>query len=148
MHASMLISHTMKEIAELIDPATDIVINMEARFIRDMAEFLNGYHMEESVRVLLLGCYVLLRSSLQSHDLVEKEPSRLTKHVLDGDYLQSLYFDYALRHKALDLIKALANVYKTLQIRRIEGKPMDYLLAAEIQQFVMKRYVQVTYEVI
>jgi hypothetical protein len=148
MSASLLISQTMNQLKKQLSQEAGIAIEMDTRWVRDMAEFLNEYDMEDDRRECILGCYILLRLSLQCHDGVGKDEQQLTKRILDGDYLQSLYFEYALRYKAMDLLRSLATVHKSLQIRRIEGKPADYLLGTAIQQFVTRRYAQVTYEVI
>jgi len=148
MSTSQLMTQTFKQLTEQLAPDAGIAIEVNTRWVKEMAHFLNEYDMDDARRQCILGCYVLLRLSLQSHGDVQEEDEQLTRKILDGDYLQSSYYEYALANQSLDLLAALAPVLKTIHIRRIEGKPADFILPTAIHQFVTYRYSKVAYEVI
>ncbi|WP_018759562.1 hypothetical protein [Paenibacillus terrigena] len=148
MSTSQLMTQTFEQLMQQLAPDAGIAIEVNTRWVKEMAHFLNEYDMDDARRQCILGCYVLLRLSLQSHGDVQEEKLELTRKILDGDYLQSIYYEYALANHAMDLLNALAPVIKTIHIRRIEGKPAEFILPTAIHQFVTYRYSKAAYEVI
>ncbi|MFD0620673.1 hypothetical protein ACFQZR_24710 [Paenibacillus sp. GCM10027629] len=148
MNTSQLMTQTFEQLKQQLAPEAGIAIALDTRWVKEMAHFLNEYDVDDARRQCILGCYVLLRLSLQSHGDVQEEKQELTRKILDGDYLQSIYYEYALANHAMDLLNALAPVIKTIHIRRIEGKPAEFILPTAIHQFVTYRYSKAAYEVI
>ncbi|XOS90533.1 hypothetical protein ACLMAB_16600 [Brevibacillus laterosporus] len=71
----------------------------------------------------------------------------MTKDILDGDYLQSFYYEYACKHGEKELVNFLAPILKQIQIRLIQGKSIERILFQRIEKFLAKTDQQVTYEV-
>ncbi|WP_028543841.1 hypothetical protein [Paenibacillus taiwanensis] len=156
-----LLQETNQLLMQELPAQTGIHLNAGADepILLDMAEVLVGYDMEQQDRRVLLGCYWLLLQSIRSHDHLPTHPDHVGRGVLDGDFLQSFYLQFALRHGFVDLIADLAKTMKLVQIRRAEGsRTIETQLHQRLCRFVSKRYLrrykstqrfkQVTYDVI
>lgn len=139
---------TMEMLQSELAPDACIAMEIEGRWVEEMAYYLSTYAMEEHERICILGSYVLLRLACQCHEGLRADEEQLTKRILDGDYLQSLYYQFATRFQQFELLSAIAPVHKKVHIRRVEGKSADYLLQTAFQKYVARRYTQVAYEVI
>ncbi|MGZ9586374.1 adenylate kinase and related kinase [Paenibacillus marinisediminis] len=123
-----------------------------------MADILTSYEMEQRDQCVLLGCYWLLLQAMRSHEQLPSDPQAAARAVLDGDFLQSFYLQFALRHQFLDLVTDLASTIKEIQIRRAEKTRCNDLLYQRFVSFVKEQYSrrhippqrfkQVTYDVI
>ncbi|BFH17709.1 adenylate kinase and related kinase [Paenibacillus melissococcoides] len=145
-----LMKDTIQMLEQELPPLAGIRITAgsDERYLSDMARTLDAYDMTAQERRVLLGCYWLLRQAMRTHHHVPQDKRLAGKAVLDGDFLLSLYYQFAARHGLTELIADMATVNKRIQIRRAEGKGTDSELHRQMSRFLMKRYKQVAYEVI
>lgn len=123
-----------------------------------MADIFNAYEIDQQDRCIILGCYWLLLQAMRTHRNLPQDPQAAARAVLDGDFLQSFYLQFAMRHKHTDLIIHLAPVLKQIQIKQAEGTYSHDLLTPQLYSYISKRYSrrhmtpkrykQVTYDVI
>ncbi|WP_223067102.1 hypothetical protein [Paenibacillus caui] len=88
-----------------------------------------------SARILALYFTIVLAME-RHHACHEAAPDSLTRQVLDGDYLYSLYLQMALKWKEYDFVSVLAPYIKKIQLKRAEGRPQDDLLLQGIACFM------------
>ncbi|MCM3338592.1 MULTISPECIES: hypothetical protein [Paenibacillus] len=145
-----LIMETGRLLTQEMPPEAGIrlTVGSDEHFLLDMASALHAYDMEPDERRALLGCYWLLRQAMRTHQHVPAEEQLAGKTVLDGDFLMSMYYQFAVRHGQMKLVIDLATTNKRIQIRRAEGNTTDMLLHQRICRFLAKHYKQVAYEVI
>lgn len=124
-----------------------------------MADNLSAYEMEHRDRCVILGSYWLLLQAIHTHrNLSQQDPQEIARAVLDGDFLQSFYLQFAMRHQHTDLVIHLAPVLKQIFIKQAEGNYSHDLLTPQLYSYISKRYSrrhmtpkrykQVTYDVI
>ncbi|MCY9759445.1 adenylate kinase and related kinase [Paenibacillus alvei] len=140
-----LLNQTSNLLTQHLPPITGIQLTAETDeyWLLDTARMLNAYEMEQHERQVLLGCYWLLRQALRTHQHVPEEEQLAGKAVLDGDFLLSLYYQFAVRHGMTQLIIELATTNKRIQIRRVEGAASDMMLHQRMGRFVAAHYKQV-----
>ena len=105
-----------------------------------MANLITLYDIEHHDRCVLLGCYWLLLQAMRTHEHLPHEPQATARAVLDGDFLQSFYLQFAMRHQCTDLISTLAPDLKLMQIRRAEGSQEGETLHMLFSSYLAKRY--------
>lgn len=140
-----LLNQTSDLLAQHLPPITGIQLaaGTDEHMLLDMARMLNAYDMQQQERQVLLGCYWLLRQALRTHQHVPQDEQLAGKAVLDGDFLLSLYYQFAVRYGMTQLIIDLATTNKRIQIRRVEGAASDMMLHQRMGRFVSTHYKQV-----
>ncbi|WP_232695976.1 hypothetical protein [Brevibacillus daliensis] len=142
-----MIRETLQQIEEQLAPEAFLQVKGETRLLEEMATLLQSSTLPHERKQTILGCYALLTAAYAKHSKLSYQNPELAKEIIDGDYLQSFYYEYAFNHGERELVLYLAPVMKQIQIKKLEGKPTDRLLLNKMKSFVDKVDRQVTYEV-
>lgn len=143
-----LVQETIQMLQHALSQEAQVTLTPDYRAVNNMAQLIGSYQIDCAERMHLLGCFILLHMSLNKHHGLNLTDGQLTKHILDGDYLCSMYYDLALKWRNFDLLTFLAPVHKQIQISRVQGDKKEYLLSQRFQQFLTKSYVRVNNEAI
>lgn len=110
-----------------ISPETGIQAGIRDEDVRPLVLLLKQYDMPAERGQRLLSIYVAIKLALSYHGGCNESVSgeMLTRKVLNGDYLYSLYIQLCLEWREIDLLSQLAPVIKQIQIRRADGKAED-----------------------
>ncbi|MEF2966225.1 hypothetical protein V3851_10320 [Paenibacillus sp. M1] len=121
-----------------VSPTTGIQIRISVEEARPFAVLLEQYDMPPLRRQRLLSIYFAIKLALRRHGGCSSSDTgeTLTRKVLDGDYLYSLYIQLCLKWEEIDLLSLLAPVIKQMQIKRFEGKPEDDRLLKGLELFL------------
>lgn len=122
---TQLITKTIRQLHRELSPEAAISLDQSEYLARDLAEELSRTGMPEERKIAILGCYMILQLALKRHSGLKADDPDLTKRVLDGDYLLSFYYDFALLHNETELTEFLASVNKQIQIQQALGLPVQ-----------------------
>ncbi|WMT41540.1 hypothetical protein RE628_03095 [Paenibacillus sp. D2_2] len=112
-----------------ISPETGIHLELRQEDILPMVRVLNQYDLTPVRKQRHLSIYIAIKLALQSHAASNGcTGEMLTRKVLNGDYLYSLYVQLCLKWDEQDLLTHLAPIVKRIQIKHVEGNPKDTLL--------------------
>ncbi|MHA0857091.1 hypothetical protein [Paenibacillus sp. CMAA1364] len=100
------------------------------------ASLLTRYELTDDRRLHLSVLYIVLHIATIRHKNCDFSDPDLTRKVLDGDYLYSLYIQLALQYKEFDLITFLAPRIKKWQIQWAEGDSEVELLSHTFEQYL------------
>lgn len=130
MNKYELIQDAFHMLQREISPDTGIELNMPCEEAEEMASLLFEYGFPALRSTRLLSIYIAIKLALLRHSDCDGSLSgeKLTRSVLDGDYLYSFYVQLCLQWNENDLLVHLAPVIKQIQIRRIEGASYDDVL--------------------
>lgn len=135
MH-TQLMNETFLILQTECSPAAKIVLDIDRADLLVAESLLNRYDLEHERRVHILTLYTLLKLATSRHKDCHYSDPNLTRKVLDGDYLYSLYIQLALQFKEFDLISFLAPHIKKWQIIWAEGHSEVELLPTCLEQFL------------
>ncbi|QDX92904.1 hypothetical protein EEL32_21820 [Brevibacillus laterosporus] len=141
------IRESLQKLEKQMSPQACITLDVDRRLLEEMRHLLDSFELSSARKEHIFGCYVLLQAAFRKHKKLTIENPSLTKDILDGDYLQSFYYEYAFQHGERDLVNFLAPVLKQIQIRKIQGKSTERILLQRMEKFLTKTDQQVTYEV-
>lgn len=104
-----LLQDTIDLLRSHIDSGTDIDwMEMDNRPVRDIADMLNAYELAYSRKMTVLACCILIHTALNKHGKLQaKDNERLTRMLLDGDYLTGLMYRIAVKRKEWKLLSRL-----------------------------------------
>ncbi|ARF68069.1 hypothetical protein B7C51_09855 [Paenibacillus larvae subsp. pulvifaciens] len=137
---TQLITKTIRQLHKELSPEAAIVLDQTEYLARDLAEQLSRTGMPEERKIAVLGCYIVLQLALERHSGLQADNPGLTKRILDGDYLLSFYYDFAILHKETGLTEFLASVNKNIQIQQALGLPLqDRLLYHHFCMYLAKQ---------
>ncbi|MNZ59747.1 hypothetical protein D3C78_777940 [compost metagenome] len=121
-----------------ISPEAGIHLNLLEDDVQPMTDLLEQYDLHQLRARRLLSIYIAIKVALLRHSSCDRTITgeALTRLVLDGDYLYSLYLQLCLEWNEYDLITHLAPVIKQIQIKRIDGKPDDDKLLKAFELFL------------
>ncbi|MCR8645284.1 hypothetical protein NV379_21745 [Paenibacillus sp. N1-5-1-14] len=143
-----LLLDTIQMLQDSLSQEAKVTLTPDYRALHNMVQLIESYQMEGLQRQHVLGCYILLHMSLMKHQGLSLADGQLTKHILDGDYLCSMYYDLAMKWELFGLLTFLAPVHKQIQISRVQGDKKDFLLTQRFQQYLNKNYARVSDEAI
>lgn len=101
-----------------------------------MSSFLNSYDFAYMRKLHLLTLYTVLSLATKRHQDCHYADPNLTRRILDGDYLYSLYIQLALQFDEYDLISYMAPRIKKWQIKGAEGHSNEESLFTYLEQFL------------
>lgn len=139
-----LLGETVAMLRQYIDNETAIAIEAEDsdELLQDVVRLLHMYNLAASRKIHILGCFMLMRQAVCRHrDLALEDNESLTRSILSGDYLFSLYYRLGMKGKEWRLLQHLAPFYKKVQISMFECKavgPMMRELREELRGYLDK----------
>ncbi|AJS61051.1 hypothetical protein [Paenibacillus sp. IHBB 10380] len=101
-----------------------------------MSSLLNSYDFVYTRKIHLLTLYAVLSLATKRHQDCSYTDPNLTRKILDGDYLYSLYIQLALQFDEYDLISYMAPRIKKWQIKGAEGHSNEASLFTYLEQFL------------
>ncbi|MDO3411438.1 hypothetical protein QWJ34_16855 [Saccharibacillus sp. CPCC 101409] len=129
------IREALERLEAEIDPVTRIRLNPERAVLDEALSAFERRGIEPLRRSRLLAVYILLSSALERHAApLALEDADLTRRILDGDYLYSLYIQYTLKCKEEPLLKAMSPFVKKIQIARALGRTGEIRLLPVFEQ--------------
>ncbi|MNE13831.1 hypothetical protein D3C76_123080 [compost metagenome] len=110
-----------------ISPETGIHLNLLEDDLLPMTKLFDHFDLQELRARRLLSIYIAIKFALLRHSGCDESVTgeALTRMILDGDYLYSLYIQLCLSWNEYDLITHLAPVIKQIQIERMDSKYVD-----------------------
>lgn len=113
-----------------ISPETGIILDLKEEDVLPLIDLLQQYPLSPHRQHRLLSIYIAIKFALLRHECCTESASgeQLTRSVLDGDYLYSLYMQLGLKWEEYDLLTHLASLIKRIQINQVEGTPVEDLL--------------------
>lgn len=140
-----LMYDTIAMLQKHIDPDTDITFNKEVadEIIQDILHLIQSSELERARKITLLSCCILIRVSLTKHrELTLQENIGLTRDILDGDYLISLYYKLIEKRKEWKLVYHLAPFHKRMVMAALKGKSVQSVMKElhdEIRTYLVKQ---------
>jgi hypothetical protein len=135
MH-TQLMNETFHLLQAECSPKAGITLDIDWADMLVAESLLNSYDLAYERKLHLLALYTVLTLATSRHKDCHQSDLNLTRKVLDGDYLYSLYIQLALQFKEFDLISFLAPHIKKWQIRWAEGHSEVELLTTCLEQFL------------
>lgn len=136
----MIIREALERLEAEIDPITHIRIEPEQAALAEALSAFKRCGVEPLRLPRLLAVYLLLTSAFERHaEPLSSDDSELTRRILDGDYLYSLYIQYALKCKEDSLLRGLAPFVKKIQIGRALGSSHEIRLLSAFEQVLADR---------
>lgn len=136
----MLIQEAVEAIKQQIDQDSAIPLKLDDARLRDIIELLSGYEFNRSRKVTILACCMLINLAIDKHhELIQEENDRLTKNILDGDYLMGFYYRFAMTRSEFKLLSHLTSFNKRMQLMLMKGSKANALLSdlkTEIQTYL------------
>ncbi|OAB45414.1 hypothetical protein [Paenibacillus glacialis] len=135
MH-TQLMNETFQLLQAECSPKAGIALDIDRTEMLVTESLLNSYDLAYERKVHLLALYTVLKLATSRHKDCNYSDPNLTRKVLDGDYLYSLYIQLAVQFEEIDLISYLAPHIKKWQIRGAEGHSEVELLYTCLEQFL------------
>jgi len=139
-----LLQDTIDLLRSHIDSGTDIDwMEMDNRPVRDIADMLNAYELAYSRKMTVLACFILIHTALNKHGKLQaKDNERLTRLLLDGDYLTGLMYRIAVKRKEWKLLSRLLPFHKRMQLSLLKNVSPERIfneLKREIRSYLEQR---------
>lgn len=139
-----LLQDTIDLLRSHIDSGTDIDwMEMDNRPVRDIADMLNAYELAYSRKMTVLACCILIHTALNKHGKLQaKDNERLTRLLLDGDYLTGLMYRIAVKRKEWKLLSRLLPFHKRMQLSLLKSVSPERIfneLKREIRSYLEQR---------
>ncbi|ACX62707.1 hypothetical protein SAMN04488688_104285 [Paenibacillus sp. cl141a] len=139
-----LLQDTIDLLRSHIDSGTDIDwMEMDNRPVRDIADMLNAYELAYSRKMTVLACCILIHTALNKHGKLQaKDNERLTRLLLDGDYLTGLMYRIAVKRKEWKLLSRLLPFHKRMQLSLLKNVSPERIfneLKREIRSYLEQR---------
>lgn len=139
-----LLQDTIDLLRSHIDSGTDIDwMEMDNRPVRDIADMINAYELAYSRKMTVLACSILIHSALSKHGKLQAQDNeRLTRMLLDGDYLTGLMYRIAAKRKEWKLLSRLHSLHKRMQLKLMKNVSPEILLKElkrEIRSYLEQR---------
>ena len=133
---TQLMNETFLLLQAECSPKAGIVLDIDRTEMLVTEALLNSYDLLYERKVRLLALYTILKIATSRHKDCHYSDPNLTRKVLDGDYLYSLYIQLAVQYDEIDLITYLAPHIKKWQIRGAEGHSEVEFLFTCLEQFL------------
>lgn len=139
-----LLQDTIDLLRSHIDSGTDIDwMEMDNRPVRDIADMLSAYELAYSRKMTVLACCILIHTALNKHGKLQaKDNERLTRMLLDGDYLTGLMYRIAVKRKEWKLLSRLLPFHKRMQLSLLKNVSPERIfneLKREIRSYLEQR---------
>lgn len=132
-----LIEDSHRLVQDHVSPITGIELHtLSPVDCRPMLSILEHPELEYERQVHLLGIFIILSLAADRHLESSEGHPDLTRSILDGDYMYSLYLQFAIQYRELDLVAYLAPDIKRMQIRRSLGDFAHVDLTSGFRQFL------------
>ena len=136
----IMIREALERLQAEIDPVTRIRLKPEKSVLVEALTVFERCRVEPLRRPRLLAIYTILASAFARHsEPLELDDTELTRRILDGDYLYSLYIQYALKCKEESLLRELSPFVKKIQIARALGQDEQVPLLSAFEQILLNR---------
>ena len=136
----IMIREALERLQAEIDPVTRIRLKPEKSVLVEALTVFERCGVEPLRRPRLLAIYTLLASAFARHsEPLELDDTELTRRILDGDYLYSLYIQYALKCKEESLLRGLSPFVKKIQIARALGRDEEVPLLSAFEQILLNQ---------
>ncbi|WP_151735714.1 hypothetical protein [Paenibacillus tengchongensis] len=135
---NQLITDTFRLLEAEMSPIAGIQLHLSPAECEPLLPALDGNDLQYERKVHLLGLYIILTLAARRHQECIPHHPDLTRNILDGDYLYSLYLQFAIKYRELDLVAYLAPSIKKLQIRRSNGDFAEHNPAAEMSEYLLQ----------
>ncbi|EFU43173.1 hypothetical protein PVOR_04258 [Paenibacillus vortex V453] len=131
-----LLQDTIDMLRSHIDSGTDIDwTDMDNRPVRDIADMLDAYELAHSRKMTVLACCILIQSALSKHGKLQTQDNeRLTRMLLDGDYLTGLMYRIAVKRKEWKLLSRLLPFHKRMQLTLLKKNASPEVLLSELKR--------------
>ena len=130
-----MIREAQERLQAEIDPITRIRLDPQKAGLLEALAVFDRCEVEPLRKPGLLAVYMLLDAAFSRHcGPLELDDPGLNRRILDGDYLYSLYIQYALKCKEEALLRGLAPFVKKVQISRALGRSGSVQLPAAFEQ--------------
>ncbi len=138
-----LIQEAIEAIRQQIDPDSTILLQLDDARLNDIQGLLSGYELNRSRKVTILACCMLINLAIDKHHtLIQEENDRLTKRILDGDYLIGFYYRFAMKRNEFKLLSHLTSFNKRMQLKLMNGAKANALLSdlkTEIETYLERQ---------
>lgn len=121
-------------------PIANISFHIEQGELLQLEGLLHRYNLSDHRKLHLSSLYTVLSLAFSRHQHCQEDDPELTRKVLDGDYLYSLYVQLAIKFEEMELLKQLAPVIKRWQIRRAANKAVEETLYQAFERFLELEY--------
>lgn len=135
-----LMNDTFRLLNEEWSPIAGIVLDISCHDLNRLADVLGPHQLESERQTVLMALYSLLHMARERHRDCSFRDTDLTRNILDGDYLYSLYLQLAVKYRETDLVSHLAPVLKRQQIAFAEGRLLDENLTKHFETFLCSEY--------
>lgn len=126
-----LLNETKSLLMQHIDAGTAIALEAddEDQMLIKLLELLHRYELARSRKITVVACYLLIRLAISKHkELTLHENEKLTRGILDGDYLLGLYYRLLVGRKEWQLFTHLATFNKNMQAALMAGTPIHSIM--------------------
>lgn len=137
-----LMNDTFRFLQQEISPVAGIILDLSCQDLNRLISVMDPHHLSMRRQTVLLALYSLLIMAEDRHRNCSSNDADLTKRILDGDYLYSLYLQVAVKYKETGLAGHLAPVLKRQQIAFAEGKAAQLDIASHFDAFLCREYKQ------
>lgn len=117
-------------------PEAGISLDLKEDDVLPMCNLLERYDLPALRQCRILSIYSAIKIALLRHSSTSCSGEELTRKVLDGDYLYSLYVQLCLKWEEYNLLSHLAPIIKVIQIKRADCKPEDDRLIKGFELFL------------
>ncbi|NGZ77399.1 hypothetical protein [Saccharibacillus alkalitolerans] len=136
----IMIREALDRLQGEIDPITRIRLHPEKAVLFEALAVFERCGVEKPRLPGLLAVYALLAEALARHSQpLELDDPELTRRILDGDYLYSLYIRYALKCMEEPLLRELSPFVKKIQIARALGQNGEPSLLSAFEQVLLRQ---------
>lgn len=135
-----LMNDTFRLLHEEWSPIAGIVMDVPCHDLNRLIRVLGPHQLEPKRQTVLLALYSLLYMAQERHRDCSFHDPDLTRNILDGDYLYSLYLQVAVKYEETDLVSYLAPVLKRQKIALAEGRMIDEDLTIHFDTFLCNEY--------
>ncbi|MGF7050270.1 hypothetical protein J2T13_004795 [Paenibacillus sp. DS2015] len=134
---AQLMNETLRLLQAECSPTAGIKMDIiDHTDLLDMSSLLNSYDFLYKRKIHLLVLYTVLSMATKRHQDCRYTDPDLTRKILDGDYLYSLYIQLAIQFDEHGLISYMAPRIKKWQIRGAEGHSNEESLFTYLEQFL------------
>ena len=137
-----LMNDTFRLLHEEWSPIAGIVLDVPYHDLNRLASVLEPHQLAPRRETVLLALFALLHMARERHRDCSFQDPDLTRRILDGDYLYSLYLQMAVKYRETALVSHLAPVLKRQQIAFAEGRVIDEDLTVHFETFLCGEYKQ------
>lgn len=133
---TQLLNDTFRLLDELKSPVAGIALDICPESLQELASVLESSPLSPRRRSVLLTLYALLVMARERHRDCSYQDTDLTRRILDGDYLYSLYLQSAVQFRETGLAAYIAPVLKRQHIAFAEGRPAEENLALHFETYL------------